>query len=152
MSNLNDAALVLKLKRRKGSNDKETYGTISIEKSTITSISKSWETLEDEDRLLENDKDCSDKVYSETAIPRGTYQIIWSYSNKFKIHLPLLLNVKCFLGIRIHGGSNVNNSSGCILVGKNVGGLYKGSSTNLNSLLTTIKKACLKGRVYIIIE
>ena len=149
---INEAALVLKLKRRKGNTIKESYGTITIEKSIITSNSKSWETLEDEDRFLENDKDCSDKVYSETAIPRGTYQIIWSYSNKFKISLPLLLNVKCFAGIRIHGGNTVANSSGCILIGQNRGGIYKGSKTNLISLLTLIRKACLKGKVYIIIE
>jgi len=59
------------------------------------------------------------KVKNETAIPKGTYEIIVNYSNRFKKNIPLLLSVPNFEGIRIHAGNSQNDTSGCILVGKN---------------------------------
>lgn len=83
-------------------------------------------TLEDTIRKLvdlNNDGDFDDnnegKVYGETAIPRGIYKVILSYSNRFKRILPELLNVKGFAGIRIHSGNKAIDTHGCILVGDN---------------------------------
>ena len=59
------------------------------------------------------------KIPNETCIPFGHYQVIIDYSNRFKRLMPLLLEVPDFSGIRIHNGTNQNNTSGCILVGKN---------------------------------
>ena len=59
------------------------------------------------------------KVYSESAIPYGTYKIIYNWSPKFGRNLPRLLNVPHFEGILIHPGNTAADSAGCILVGKN---------------------------------
>jgi len=57
------------------------------------------------------------KIPDITAIPCGTYELIVSYSNKFKKHLPLLLNVPDYKGIRIHPGNSPSDTSGCLLPG-----------------------------------
>ena len=77
----------------------------------------------------------------ETCIPFGTYKVIINMSNRFKRLMPLLLNVPNFDGIRIHNGTSVQNTSGCILVGKNnFAGTLKESNEifeQLFSLMTT---------------
>lgn len=69
------------------------------------------------------------KVYSETAIPYGRYQITLKIQSpkfsrkkqyeKCKGYLPRLLNVPGFEGILIHIGNSAKNSAGCLLVGLN---------------------------------
>lgn len=87
------------------------------------------------------------KVYAETAIPYGEYEVKVTYSPKFKRELPLLLNVPCFEGIRIHRGNTHKDSSGCILLGENK---QKGkviNSTQYEVALTKIlKEEQLKGK------
>lgn len=81
------------------------------------------DTLEDKVRDLNKDGDLNDpgetKVYGQTAIPYGTYDVVLSYSPKFKRNLPRLLNVKNFDGILIHRGNTNKDTDGCILVGEN---------------------------------
>lgn len=69
------------------------------------------DTLEDTEREV--------KIQHETCIPRGQYEVIINYSNRFKKMMPLLLNVPNFTGIRIHAGNTHNDTSGCILIGYN---------------------------------
>ena len=72
-------------------------------------------TLEDKDRFLE--EGINEKVYGETAIPRGTYEVVLSRSNRFKKILPEVLEVPGYTGVRIHSGNKPEDSEGCILVG-----------------------------------
>lgn len=66
-----------------------------------------------EDRMRPDNQ----KVMHETAIPRGTYNVVLSYSPRFKQILPEIQNVPNFTGIRIHKGNNTKDTSGCLLVG-----------------------------------
>jgi hypothetical protein len=88
------------------------------EKSTIGSLYVNGiffcYTLEDKDRRLESG---GVKEYAKTAIPRGKYKVINSFSNRFKKYMPELVNVPQFAGIRIHAGNKAEDSEGCILVG-----------------------------------
>lgn len=59
------------------------------------------------------------KVPHETAIPEGKYEVRITWSPRFKRHLPLLIDVPGFDGIRIHPGNTVADTSGCLLTGEN---------------------------------
>lgn len=90
------------------------------------------------------------KIYGETAIPYGTYNVKWTYSNKFKKYMPLIENVPSFAGIRIHAGNSSANTCGCILVGENKAvGKVLNSKNTVNKLYPIIQNACKKGSVTI---
>lgn len=92
-------------------------------------------TLEDVVRDLPKEQ----KVYAQTAIPPGTYKVVYNHSPKFKRKLPRLLDVPYFEGILIHPGNTAADSAGCILVGNNsaVGRLSNSRATSdrLNALI-----------------
>jgi hypothetical protein len=81
------------------------------------------DTLEDKDRGLTRYMPLEEirkiKIPHETAIPTGEYKVIVNISPAKKRMLPRLLDVPGFSGILIHRGNTKNDSSGCILVGKN---------------------------------
>lgn len=113
------------------------------------------ESLEDEDRGLTDKMPAIEirakKVYGQTAIPTGTYQVIWSYSPRFDKYLPLVHGVKGFEGIRIHSGNKAKDTEGCILLGRNT---EVGTVTNSRywtlKVNTMIEKAIKRGeKVYI---
>lgn len=58
------------------------------------------------------------KIPNETAIPEGVYEVVVTYSNRFKKPLPLLLKVPNFEGVRFHGGNGPDDTEGCILIGE----------------------------------
>ncbi len=111
------------------------------------------DTLEDTVRDLDKDGKFDNgekKVYGETAIPYGTYEVKWTYSNKFKKYTPQLMNVPSFEGIRIHAGNTAADSLGCVLVGKNkaVGKVLESRAT-VSQLYPIIEKACKASKVTI---
>ncbi len=79
-------------------------------------------TLEDKDRGLKStmslDELKSLKVYGETAIPTGRYQVTTSFSGIFQREMPLLVNVPDYDEVRIHPGNSDKDTLGCILVGE----------------------------------
>lgn len=72
-------------------------------------------SLEDVDRKLESG---GKKIKSQTAIPRGIYEVVIDFSNRFQKQMMHVLNVPQFEGIRIHAGNTAANTEGCILLGK----------------------------------
>lgn len=114
-------------------------------------------TLEDKDRGLKDTMSVSEikirKIFGETAIPYGRYEVILSYSNRFKKVMPLLLNVKGFEGVRIHGGNTDKNTLGCPLLGakRNDNGIYDCATVN-NKLIALIKAEAQKENSKIYVE
>lgn len=88
----------------------------------LTCDNKQWYIMEDADRELkqtdhlETIKDI--KIHGCTAIPYGKYQVIINRSQRFKINLPLLLNVPNCEGVRMHVGNYHTDTEGCLLPGK----------------------------------
>jgi len=80
------------------------------------------DSLEDTVRDINADGDLSDegegKVYGETAIPYGVYELSATYSPHFKKIMTLIKDVPEFTGVRIHWGATAKNSEGCVLAGK----------------------------------
>ena len=115
-------------------------------------------TLEDADRGLRQDMQLEEikkkKVYGQTAIPRGSYECVYTYSNRFKKMLPLLKDVPGFDGIRIHSGNSAKDTDGCILVGLNLKkGMVLNSREWTNKLVSKMKEAWnRKERVIIVIK
>jgi hypothetical protein len=113
------------------------------------------DTLEDTDRGLTQIMTLSEikevKEYGCTAIPTGRYPVAYTYSSRFKKHLPLLLNVPAFDGVRIHSGNTHKDTEGCILVGKNtkVGAVLE-STTTFKALYEKLKST--KEDIYITIK
>lgn len=62
------------------------------------------------------------KVFGETAIPAGEYNVIVDYSEHFKTQLPHIMKVPGFEGVRIHPGNTDKDTEGCLLVGKDWNG------------------------------
>lgn len=114
------------------------------------------DVIEDTDRGLTNEMSITEiqskKVYGETAIPKGTYQITLDVvSPKFKDRswatfcegkLPRLLDVPGFEGVLIHVGNEASNSLGCLLVGqKTKDGWVSNSTQTFKDLYYKLKQA-----------
>ena len=99
---------------------------LKLENKTIGELlvnnKKFCDTLEDKVRLswslLPFRQLLGIKIWGKTAIPEGRYEIVITYSERFKRRLPLLLKVPQFESIRIHGGNTELDTEGCLLIGK----------------------------------
>lgn len=56
-----------------------------------------------------------DNKTSISCIPKGTYKLAVTYSNKFKKDLIQILDVPNRAGIRIHPGNSIEDTTGCVL-------------------------------------
>ncbi len=123
-------------------------------------------TLEDKDRRLTSTMSIEKikvmKVFGETAIPSGVYEVKLSYSPKFANRVwgkkyngqvPEVLNVKGFAGIRVHPLNTAQDSLGCIGVGKNnVVGMITNSTAYYYKLMDTYIIPALKKNEKVILE
>lgn len=120
-----------------------TIGVLSINGQRIC------ETLEDTDRGLSSSMSKEEiakrKIYAETAIPTGKYQVVLTYSPRFKKKLPLVMNVPGYEGIRIHSGNKAKDTEGCILCGRNTAvGTVTNSRYWTNKVINMIDSAIAK--------
>lgn len=90
------------------------------------------------------------KIKGKTAIPYGTYEITTNVvSSRFKNRvwakpyggkIPRLINVPSFDGVLLHPGSSAEDTSGCLLVGKNtIVGRLADSQKTFHALMQKIK-------------
>ena len=116
------------------------------------------DTLEDTDRGLKDTMQVNEILAKKrkgiTAIPTGKYDVILTFSPRFKRVLPLLLNVKCYEGVRIHAGNTAEDTEGCLLVGENKEkGKVLNSSATLEKLMSVLLECeKKKEKVTILIE
>jgi len=116
--------------------------------------------LEDVDRGLKQtdslDHIKAVKVYGETAIPYGRYEVIVSMSNRFGRRLPELLNVPGWEGVRMHRGNHSIDTLGCLLMGEYVEGAndWISQSEGSEALTMDILERCVdrKEKIWITIK
>ena len=102
-------------------------------------------TLEDKEREV--------KVQNVTAIPKGKYEVIVNFSNRFQQQMPLLLNVPNFVGVRIHWGNYSKDTEGCILLGTTKAvNMIGNSRTAYAKFMSIINKVGKKEKIFITIE
>lgn len=134
---------------RKVYTDKSTISEVYINNKLICYM------LEDKDRGLLQQMSIEEikkkKVYAITAIPLGKYEVVITYSNRFKKDLPLLLNVPGYEGVRIHPGNTAENTEGCLLpLTSHSVDIGYDSKLAFNKLFTIIKEVIQnKEKVYI---
>lgn len=102
-------------------------------------------------------------VKKETAIPEGDFELVMTYSNRFKVVMPLVLN-KQFTqnpvlfhgvdisncGIRIHGGNDDEDTEGCPLMGANRDGYRIWNCKAINDAFRKeLARSLKKGKVYL---
>lgn len=112
------------------------------------------DTLEDTDRNLTStmskDEIAKVKVYGKTAIPTGTYVVDMntvspkfgkrSWAQPYEGKVPRLQDVPGYEGVLIHPGNTADDTSGCILVGRNkVKGQVVESQDTFHSLMNILK-------------
>ena len=100
-----------------------------------------------EDQVRPDDEE---KVPGKTAIPAGRYEIVITYSERFKRLMPLLIGVPNFTGIRIHWGNTHRDTDGCPLTGTYAGvGSVRDSRSAFKRLWKRLRDAERKEKTYI---
>ena len=99
------------------------------------------------------DKERPEKIAKITAIPKGKYEIVISFSNRFQKLLPELKNVPNYEGVRIHTGNYATDTEGCILVGTTKTADMVGNSKEaFNNLFPKLQEAASKEKIWIEIK
>jgi len=123
---------------------------------TITGNPFKCFVLEDVDRGLKQSETVESiklrKIFAETAIPAGRYEVVINFSNRFQKFLPQLLNVPGFEGIRIHPGNKAEDTEGCLLVGLAQSDNWVSQSVlAFKKLMAIIEPAAKKEKIFITI-
>lgn len=93
------------------------------------------------------------KIKNITAIPKGKYEVILNFSDRFQQVMPLLLKVSNYEGVRIHWGNYSKDTDGCILVGSSKAVNMIGNSvTQYKKLMIELKKASKGEKIWLTIE
>lgn len=93
------------------------------------------------------------KIWGQTAIPHGRYEVIINFSNRFNRQMPRLLDVPGFDGILIHSGNSAANTEGCILVGDTKSPNWIGEAhAAFNRFFPLLEAALKQGKVFITIR
>lgn len=93
------------------------------------------------------------KVSGKTAIPRGRYRVVLTWSGRFQRLMPELLNVPGFTSIRIHSGNTAADTEGCILLGLfEEANLVGQSRAAFNEFWPLLQAAASREDVYITIS
>lgn len=136
------------LLKRKAKKENYTIGDLYIDGKLFCN------TLEDTDRNLTStmskDEIAKVKVYGKTAIPTGTYVVDMntvspkfgkrSWAQPYEGKVPRLQDVPGYEGVLIHPGNIADDTSGCILVGRNkVKGQVVESQNTFHSLMNILK-------------
>lgn len=125
---------------RKWKSDVCTIGTLTVDGN------HDFFTLEDVEREMEGRIVAEWKVPGKTAIPRGHYFVEITYSPRFHRHMPEIMAVPGFSGVRIHSGNVAQQTDGCVLVGMSKGPdcIYE-SKKAYDSLYIKIAEAIERG-------
>lgn len=98
--------------------------------------------LEDTDRGLHSSMRLSQikavKIAGRTAIPTGRYQILLTWSPKYKKNVYQVMNVPGYEGIRIHSGNYHQDTEGCLLPGLSKARDFVGNSKAAVQVLESI--------------
>ncbi len=129
---------------RKYKKENYTIGDMEIDGQWFANV------LEDKDRGLRDDMSLSQikkiKVYGQTCIPYGTYNITVYFWAKYRKKYPLINGIKGFSGVMIHCGKDASHTLGCPLIGEN---RQKGKLTNgekyVRKLTTMCEEAIKRG-------
>jgi hypothetical protein len=99
------------------------------------------------------DKVRQEKIFGQTAIPAGTYEVVVNESAHFHKLLPELVDVPNFEGVRIHSGNKAADTEGCILVGTTKGtNVINNSHVAFDALFPKIQAAVAQEKVFIEIK
>lgn len=130
-----------------------TAGVLYFGGYRLQSQSERCDTLEPQWRDYANGEK---KVKGKSAIKAGVYELILTYSVRFKRVLPILLNVEDFEGVRIHRGNTAKDTEGCILPGVSGGrgSGYVSQSTQAEKKIVAMLEKCINQgeRVWLRIE
>lgn len=79
-----------------------------------------YKTLEDAVREIPGEPVEKWKIKGKTAIPAGRYRLTLERSPRFGSDTITVNNVPGFVGVRVHGGTDVNSTEGCPIIGDHI--------------------------------
>lgn len=61
------------------------------------------------------------KLLMDTAVPSGRYELTLTYSDRWKMYMPVVMDVPGFAGVRMYADRVAASTDGCILLGCSTG-------------------------------